>query len=214
MEKAQEIIYHIDELYSEKPSQFKVEQMSKTNPVRYQAWVDAFKSYDLSDVLNAVDEYWQFKNSKTKPNVTQILAILNAKNTEKLKETVQTAAEAANGDYAWERMNADIEAGCCRNNLYVYRDAERIVLNEWLVEYLPLEVVRKMSYGAKVKQAMEKGLFNNFDDAMKQAAQARFGREFEFLCADDLENQQRNDTAKIQPQVIGKTLVAHWKMGV
>lgn len=215
MEKAQEIIYHIDELYSEKPSQFKVEQMSKTNPVRYQAWVDAFKNYDLSDVLNAVDEYWQFKNSKTKPNVTQILAILNARNTEKVKETVQTVAEAAKcGDFAWERMNADIEAGCCRNNLYVYRDAERIVLNEWLVEYLPLEVVRKMSYGAKVKQAMEKGLFNNFDDAMKQAAQARFGREFEFLCADDLENQQRNDTAKIQPQVIGKTLAAHWKMGV
>lgn len=213
MEKAQEIIYHIDELYSEKPSQFKVEQMSKTNPVRYQAWADAFKSYDLSDVLNAVDEYWQFKNSKTKPNVTQILAILNAKNTEKLKETVQTVAEAANGDFAWERMAADIEAGNCRNNLYVYRDAKRIVLNEWLVEYFPLEVVRKMSYGAKVKQAMEKGLFNNFDDAMKQAAQARFGREFEFLCADDLENQQRNDTAKIQPQVIGKTLAAHWKMG-
>lgn len=214
MEKAQEILFHLDELYNETPSEFRITQACKANPARYQMWVDAFKDYDLTDVLISIDEYWEFKNSKTKPNVAQIKAILNAKKTEKQKEvSTESMSVAQCGDFAWERMNADIEAGCCRNNLYVYRDAERIVLNEWLVEYLPLEVVRKMSYGAKVKQAMEKGLFNNFDDAMKQAAQARFGREFEFLCADDLENQQRNDTAKIQPQVIGKTLAAHWKMG-
>lgn len=176
-------------------------------------WLEILEGYSQTEILDALKAYRKNCEYNSAPIPGTFKKYLHHKDEQ---ETQTTDAEpvAKCGDFAWERMNADIEAGCCRNNLYVYRDAERIVLNEWLVEYLPLEVVRKMSYGAKVKQAMEKGLFNNFDDAMKQAAQARFGREFEFLCADDLENQQRNDTAKIQPQVIGKTLAAHWKMGV
>ena len=175
-------------------------------------WLEVLEGYSQTEILDALKAYRKNCEYNSAPIPGTFKKYLHHKSEPETQAT-QTVAEAANGDYAWERMAGDIKAGCCRNNLYVYRDAERIVLNEWLVEYLPLEVVRKMSYGAKVKQAMEKGLFNNFDDAMKQAAQARFGRDFEFLCADDLENQQRNDTAKIQPQVIGKTLAAHWKMG-
>lgn len=175
-------------------------------------WLEVLEGYSQTEILDALKAYRKNCEYNSAPIPGTFKKYLHHKS-EPETQTTESMPTAKCGDFAWERMNADIEAGCCRNNLYVYRDAERIVLNEWLVEYLPLEVVRKMSYGAKVKQAMEKGLFNNFDDAMKQAAQARFGRKFEFLCADDLENQQRNDTAKIQPQVIGKTLAAHWKMG-
>lgn len=208
MEKAQEIIYHIDELYGEKPSQYKVEQMAKANPVRYQAWVDAFKDYDLSDVLLAIDEYWEFKNSKTKPNVAQIRAILNAKSIERVKEATQTVAQAAKGDFAWERMAADIEAGCCRNALYVYRDAKRIVLTDWLSQEMPRDIWARMDYSARYKQAMDKGLYNNFDEALRMAAQARFGRDFEFLSKNDLENQKNSGTGDVNA-VIG-SLAAHW----
>ena len=208
MEKAQEILFHLDELYNETPSEFKITQACKANPVRYQAWVDAFKDYDLSDVLLAIDEYWQFKNSKTKPNVAQILAILNAKRAEKVKEVPQTVAQAAKGDFAWERMAADIEAGCCRNALYVYRDAERIVLTDWLCQEMPRDVWARMNYSARYKQAMDKGLFNNFDEALRMAAQARFGRDFEFLSKNDLENQKNSGTGDVNA-VIG-SLAAHW----
>lgn len=220
MQQAQEILKHIDELYLQKVDLQKIENMPETNPIQYQAWVDAFKDYDLSDVLLAIDEYWEFKNSKTKPNVAQIKAILNAKKTEKQREITPTVQVAKCGDYSWNAMAADIEAGCNRNSLPVYRDAEKIVTSDWLLREIPADVWRKMSQQSRVKVAMEKGLFNNFDEALRQAAQARFGRDFEFLSKNDLENQKNSGTgttagmtANESAADIGKTLAAHWKMG-
>jgi len=179
MEKTQEIIWHIEELYTVKPDKDKFIKSCEENPTRYQAWEDAFKEYDLSDVLTAIDEYWEFKNSKTKPNVAQIKAKLNAKQTEKLKES-SDCNEVLQGDFAFERMNADIKAGSCHNNLYVYKDAEKIVLDDWLAREMPASIWAKMSYGSKLKQAIDKGLMNNFEEALRQSAQKRFGRDCEF----------------------------------
>lgn len=207
MEKAQEILFHLDELYTENPSEEKVIRQCEENPVRYQAWVDAFKDYDLSDVLMAIDEYWEFKNSKTKPSVAQIKAKLNARNVEKMQE-VSENTQAANGDFAWERMNADIEAGSCRNNLYIYRDAERIMLNEWLVEYFPIDVIRKMSYASKLEQSKEKGIIGNFDEALRQASQKRFVRDYEFESANDMKGE---NNFSFDLQKTSESLASHWR---
>lgn len=210
MDKIQEILYHIDELYSEKPSQFKIEQMCKSNPVKYQAWVDAFKDYDLSDVLTAIDEYWEYKNSKTKPNVAQIKAKLNARKAEKIPE-VEEIGKVSLADLAWSQMNLDIENGVCRNNLYVYRDAERIILEDWLLLEVPAEVWRKMSYASRLKVATEKGLTARFGEALTQAAQKRFGRDYEYQSANEIEaNRARCGTVNNDA---AKTLAAHWTQG-
>ena len=210
MEKAQEILFHMDELYTENPSEEKIIRQCQENPVRYQAWVDAFKDYDLSDVLQAIDEYWEFKNSKTKPSVAQIKAKLNARNTEKVREIAETTAQAAKGDYAWERMNSDFEAGSCRNNLYVYRDAEQIVLNDWLAREIPASIWCKMSYASKLQQAQEKGLLGNFDEALRQAAQKRFKRDYEFQSANDLENAKEH--ASYYYSQAAQSLASHWRV--
>ena len=151
MEKAQEILFHIDELYLENPSEELILQMAEKNPVRYQAWVDAFKDYDLSDVLQAIDNYWEFKNSKTKPNVAQIKATLEQHRIEKLK-TLNTEFKPVKGDYSWERMAQDTKDGTRRNNLYVYQDAEKIVLEDWLLKEIPTEVWKAMSYASHGKR--------------------------------------------------------------
>lgn len=211
MEKAQEILFHLDELYTENPSEEKVIRQCEENPVRYQAWVDAFKDYDLSDVLQAIDEYWEFKSSKTKPSVAQIKAKLNARNVEKLHEVPENT-QAAKGDFAWERMNSDIEAGSCRNNLYVYRDAERIVFNDWLAHEIPASVWCKMSYASKLQQATEKGLLNNFDEALRQAAQARFKRDYEFESANDIAGTREITTSPSAPRNdVVNILANHWR---
>ena len=44
-----------------------------------QAWRDAFNNYNLNDVLSAIDEFWNFKSSKSKPSVHKIRAILVSK---------------------------------------------------------------------------------------------------------------------------------------
>lgn len=208
MEKAQEILFHIDELYTENPSEEKIIRACQENPVRYQAWVDAFKDYDLSDILQAIDEYWEFKNSKTKPNVAQIKAKLNARNTEKIAETL-SPAELSKGDFAWERMNADIEAGSCRNNLYVYTDAVRIVLNEWMAEYMPVDVIHSMGYASKMQKANELNLFADFDEALRQAAQKRFNRDYEFESANDQKNFEKDFGFDLQKT--SKNLASHWR---
>ena len=79
MKKALEILKHIESLYVEQPDFSKIEKMARNNPERVQAWRDAFNNYNLSDVLNAIDEFWNFKSSKSKPSVHQIRAILVSK---------------------------------------------------------------------------------------------------------------------------------------
>ena len=79
MEKALEILKHIEELYVEDPDFSKIEKMAYANPERVNAWVEAFKNYDLSDVLTAVDEYWRYTSNKSKPTVAKLEAMLNAK---------------------------------------------------------------------------------------------------------------------------------------
>lgn len=218
MEKAQEILWHIEELYSEKPDQEKIIKACEANPTRYQAWVDAFKDYDLSDVLQAIDEYWEYKNSKTKPNVAQIKAKLNAKNTEKMAKT--TVAEEVKADFAWQRMDEDIEKGKCNWNMPTYRMAERIVLEEWLSKEMPADLWQRMDYYGRVKQAKEKGLFDRFDDALVEASRRKFGKDYQFESENDINSARnaagyaaaRGMTDNESGQDIAKTLAAHWKM--
>ena len=80
MENGLKILRHVEELYVEQPDFSKLENMARNNPERVKAWNDAFKEYYLDDVLNTIDEYWNFKSSKSKPSVHQIKAMLIAKN--------------------------------------------------------------------------------------------------------------------------------------
>lgn len=210
MEKAQEILFHIDELYTENPSEDKIRQMAENNPTRYQAWVDAFKDYDLPDVLTAIDNFWEFKSSKTKPNVAQIKAILTSHKAEKLK---QAAASAPKKELPTPEnlMAQDVAAGCCRNNLYVYREAYDICLDKFLREVIPADVAEHAFYPRNVQLAVENGVFGRFDEAMLMAAQRRFGRDYEFPSANDMEAMKKNGKKSVDfKQTVGN-LASHWR---
>jgi hypothetical protein len=219
MEKAQEILFHIDELYTENPSEDKIRQMAENNPTRYQAWVDAFKDYDLPDVLTAIDNFWEFKSSKTKPNVAQIKAILTSHKAEKLR---QAAASAPKKELPTPEnlMAQDVAVGCCRNNLYVYREAFDICLNQFLPEVIPADVAEHAFYPRNVQLAVENGVFGRFDEAMLMAAQRRFRRDYEFPSANDLEAMKKagvkpDSSHSLRMTEKGddavKTLSAYWR---
>ncbi len=80
MEKALEILQHIEKLYAKDYDDSYATKLSSKNPDMVNAWNESFKNYDLLDVLAAIDDFWQFKNSKSRPNVAQIAAILTSKN--------------------------------------------------------------------------------------------------------------------------------------
>ena len=84
MGKALDILRHIEELYVTEPDFDKLDRMAENNPERLEAWEKAFAEYDLIDVLNAVDAFWEFKSSKSRPSVAQIKAKLNAREVEKV----------------------------------------------------------------------------------------------------------------------------------
>lgn len=196
MSKAQEIADYIADLYGGK---------SELTATQIENLTRAFEKYDAEDIKHAINEYWTYKNSKTKPNVAQVLALLDAHKTEKLPETDKGGQ--AKDDIAIERMQADIEAGNCRNNLYVYQDAVDIIINKWLLDEIPVSVWCGLSYGYKVKQAENKGLFDRFDDALREAAQSRFGRACEFLSKNDMTNSESKYDAK---KLIG-SITTHWR---
>lgn len=219
MEKAQEILFHIDELYTENPSEDKIRQMAENNPTRYQAWVDAFKDYDLPDVLTAIDNFWEFKSSKTKPNVAQIKAILTSHKAEKLRQAAESAPKKELPSPE-NLMAQDVAAGCCRNNLYVYREAFDICLNQFLPEVIPADVAEHAFYPRNVQLAVENGVFGRFDEAMLMAAQRRFERDYEFPSANDLEAQKKagvklDSSHSLRMTEKGddavKSLASHWR---
>lgn len=210
MEKAQEILKHIDELYCVKVDLKKIENMPETNPTQYEMWVDAFKDYDLPDVLTAIDNFWEFKSSKTKPNVAQIKAILTSHKAEKLR---QAAASAPKKELPTPEnlMAQDVAVGCCRNNLYVYREAFDICLNQFLPEVIPADVADHAFYPRNVQLAVENGVFGRFSEAMIMAAQRRFGRDYEFPSANDLEAMKKNGKKSVDfKQTVGN-LASHWR---
>lgn len=209
MEKAQEILYHIDELYTQKPSEEEVIRQCQENPVRYQAWVDAFKDYDLNDVLDAIDNFWEYKNNKSRPNVAQIKAILNAHKTEKSSSTSDTPEMNyfAPAEYL---MSRDIELKRNRHLLTVYKLGVNYVIQDMLLEHIPLSEWRKMDFSERVALAKKKGLFSRFDEVLVKVCLDNYGKEYQFDSETMIENAKARSGATFEDGV--NVLANHWRM--
>lgn len=206
MEKAQEILFHIDELYTENPSDEKIIRACEKNPTRYQAWVDAFKDYDMSDVLLAIDNFWEFKNSKTKPNVAQIKAILNSHKAEKMSESREGEFKAVSP--AIQLMQDDIKSGNCKHLLPVYEMAVKYVMTDKLVEFIGASEYANLSYGQKYQTALKNGLFDGFESTLKKVCFEKYGKETQFQS----ENELNNTSAHYQLGDVSGNLAAHWRL--
>ena len=209
MEKSQEILYHIDELYTQKPSEEAVLRHCEENPTRYQAWVDAFKDYDLSDVLEAIDSFWEYKNSKSKPNVAQIKAILNAHKTEKSSSSSDTP-EMNYFAPAESLMTRDIELKCNRHLLAVYKLAVDYITQDLLLEVIPSSEWRKMDFSQKLLLAKKKGLFDRFDEVLVYVCKLNYGKEYQFESESILENANKRTGKTFEDGV--NLLANHWRM--
>ena len=209
MEKAQEILYHIDELYTQKPSEEEVIRQCQENPVRYQAWVDAFKDYDLNDVLDAIDNFWEYKNNKSRPNVAQIKAILNAHKTEK---STQSSNEPEMNYFAPAEylMSRDIELKRNRHLLTVYKLGVNYVIQDMLLEHIPLSEWRKMDFSERVALAKKKGLFSRFDEVLVKVCLDNYGKEYQFDSETMIENAKARSGATFEDGV--NVLANHWRM--
>lgn len=177
MEKALEILKHIEELYVVEPDFGKIERMAQNNPERVKAWQDAFDDYDVTDVLLAIDNFWNYQTSKSRPSVAQIKAKLNAVNAERKKKNADYIPMT---DPAVAYMQRDIKLGRCRHLLPVYQAAVRYIAEDILAQEIPVTEWQRMSFAERCEAAMKRGLFNRFDEVLVLISRRDNGKDYQF----------------------------------
>lgn len=202
MEKELEILKHINELYVGDTTDEEIIRFAEKNTEKVAAWKAAFAKYDLADVLQAVDEYWNFKNNKTSPRVAQILAILNSKK-EVEKDSFSVDAQASRFDESNWRYWVGIDLaralmirGGNKNLRFWYKKAVDAILAE-RVDRLP--EARFWDYDRKVKECFEFGFFDDVDEVAENIRQREaFGK----------------NTAPVSTmEAAGNWLASHWATG-
>lgn len=202
MEKELEILKHINELYVGDTTDEEIIRFAEKNTEKVAAWKAAFVKYDLVDVLQAVDEYWNFKNNKTSPRVAQILAILNSKK-EVEKDSFSVDAQASRFDESNWRYWVGIDLaralmirGGNKNLRFWYKKAVDAILAE-RVDRLP--EARFWDYGRKVKECFERGFFDDVDEIAENTRQQEiFGK---------------GNAMPSSVKESGNWLASHWKAG-
>lgn len=202
MEKELEILKHINELYVGDTTDEEIIRFAEKNTEKVAAWKAAFVKYDLVDVLQAVDEYWNFKNNKTSPRVAQILAILNSKK-EVEKDSFSVDAQASRFDESNWRYWVGIDLaralmirGGNKNLRFWYQKAVDAILAE-RVDRQP--EARFWDYGRKVKECFERGFFDDVDEIAENIRQREiFGK---------------GNAMPSSVKESGNWLASHWKAG-
>lgn len=207
MEKALEIIQHIEKLYSKDYDENYATKLLSKNPDMVEAWSDAFKDYDLTDVLCAIDEYWNYKSSKSKPAVAHIKAMLNVK--KDVEKVVKQETRELYTDYANELMARDIELGRNRYLLPVYQKAVRYIAEDLLAKEISFEEWKGLDFAGKCERAMSVGLFNEFYNALVYICRKYHGKDYQY----DSANMLRSNMVNFDCGETLGNLAKHFKMG-
>lgn len=204
MEKELEILKHINELYVGDTTDEEIIRFAEKNTEKVAAWKAAFAEYDLSDVLQAVDEYWNFKNNKPSPRVAQILAILNSKK-EVEKDSFSVDAQASRFDESNWRYWVGIDLaralmirGGNKNLRFWYKKAVDAIFAE-RVDRLP--EARFWDYGRKVKECFERGFFDDVDEIAENIRQQ------------EVHGKSGTTPMPLSTETSGNWLATHWKAG-
>lgn len=133
LEKELEILKHISELYKEDTTDeaFLNEMQGKETIIN--AWKEAFDGYFLHDVLNAIDEYFSYKNNRTPPRIAQIKAILNTGGIHDDREQHQEVVEKADPSFGLKFQQQDKLEGNMHWFVPDYLEVEKLILaDKWM----------------------------------------------------------------------------------
>lgn len=73
----------IFDLYAEKEySEEEVRVILQKYSERIKLWEESLQNYETSEVIKAIDEYWRFKDSQTRPRLAHIEAMLRTQKDE------------------------------------------------------------------------------------------------------------------------------------
>ncbi len=124
------------------------------NDVIIDAWLLALGQFSLNQCEKAVTIFYSQSKTQHEPKPGHLKEIIEAN-----RQSVTTTEADYKPDFPLAKFQNDIALGCCRHNLYVYRDAEKLV---------------------------NCGLTDDFDEALRLACQQRMGRDYEFPSKNNL----------------------------
>lgn len=90
LSKELEILKQIEELYHGDISEDEFLQACQGQEKKIEAWREAFAEYPLYEVSKAINHFYVKKSSKTRPNIAQLMAILQETNATKELEEIKT----------------------------------------------------------------------------------------------------------------------------
>lgn len=169
LSKELEILKHIEELYKHDVTddEFLAEMAGKETLVM--AWQKAFSEYELSDVIQAIDEYFAKRNNRTPPRIPQIEALLNV-NGAKKETPIELSGETYIPDYSIRYMDEDVQAGNCHHNRYYYDEALRQI---------------RANYYPFIKD-IQNPTHADMTEVLEDICEKRSGKKWEFLSRNDL----------------------------
>ena len=75
------ILKRIEDLYNEKDiSENDIKMLIEKYPSRVEEWNKYLGNYGDEEIIQAIDEYWRFKNDKVRPKLAQLDAMIETKN--------------------------------------------------------------------------------------------------------------------------------------
>ena len=131
--KELEILKQIEELYSGDITEQDFLKLCQGKETKLQQWKEAFEEYPLYEVSKAINHFYVKKSSKTRPNIRQIIAILEENNAE--KEHKAEVFEKPEKTFGMKFLEEDKENGDMHWFVPDYMTVERLILAdkwEWI----------------------------------------------------------------------------------
>ena len=131
-------------------------------------WLDVLNGYSQTEILDALKAYRRNTEYNTAPTPANFEKWL----VQQCKEhpVVDEDPKVKYFNPAVEFMQRDINLGRCTHTINAYNHAVAYILHERLVKELPMAVYAKMDFSQMVKEAKDKGLFDDFEEVLEALA--------------------------------------------
>lgn len=128
--KELETLKLIEELYHGDTTEQDMLDFAEKNQTKIQTWKEAFEEYPLYEITKAINHFYVKKSSKTRPNIAQIMAILEENNAE--KEHKAEVFEKPEITFGMKFLEEDKENGDMHWFVPDYMTVERLILaDKW-----------------------------------------------------------------------------------
>lgn len=157
-----------------------------------EVWLDVLDGYSQTQILDALKAYrrnTEYNSAPTPANFEKWLKLQ-----EKDAPVHEETPKVKYFNPAVEFMQRDINLGKCKHTIKAYDRAVDYIINELLLDEIPVQEHAKMDFSTKCANAKNKGLFKDFDDILEQLA----------------------TTGEVQPKAVdsfnsaGAILAGHW----